>query len=170
MCRTGPGGSVRRMASTTLARSTSSGWLGATSAQLLCFCTVGASGYLVNCATFYVAARTVGIDYRLASVIAFGAAVGNNFAWNRCWTFRASGRPAQRQAARYLALSIAVLALTLTLLDVLVAALHVPSVAAEALATAASTPLGFLGSRWWAFGDHPPIPLTRGADDVPDRH
>lgn len=170
MWRTGPGGSVGHMASTTLTASTGTWWSGASSAQLVRFCIVGATGYLVNCAMFQVAAGTLGIDYRLAGVMAFGAAVGNNFGWNRRWTFRGCARPALRQAARYLALSIAVLALTLTLLDVLVTVWQMSSLAAEALATAASTPVGFLGSRRWAFAGNPPTPPTPGVNHVPDRH
>ena len=60
--------------------------------QLVRFAAVGASGYVVNLATFAAVRAPVGIDYRLSSVIAFVVSVVNNFWLNRHWTFDAQAR------------------------------------------------------------------------------
>ena len=57
--------------------------------QLLKFCAVGASGYAVNLAVFWVCVELVGLHYLLAATFAFVVAVTNNFWWNRHWTFKA---------------------------------------------------------------------------------
>ena len=51
--------------------------------QLAKFCTVGASGYVVNLAVFAALVKAAGVDYRLAAVCSFVVAVTNNYAWNR---------------------------------------------------------------------------------------
>ena len=47
--------------------------------QLVRFCGVGATGYVVNLAVFAACVHGAGIDYRLAAGIAFLVAVTNNF-------------------------------------------------------------------------------------------
>lgn len=119
------------------------------------FVTVGASGYAVNVATFTLIVHATAADYRTASAIAFLAAVTNNFAWNRRWTFRDRGGKAVAQAARFLAVSLGVLVLTLALLSVLAGPAGIAKIPAEALATMAMTPLGFTANRLWAFAPEP---------------
>ena len=59
--------------------------IGSTCLQLLRFCCVGASGYLINLSVF----RTVDawMPYLPAFAIAFAVSAGSNFVWNRLWTF-----------------------------------------------------------------------------------
>ncbi len=57
--------------------------------QLVRFALVGASGYAVNLAVFSVLVHGPGVNFRVAALCAFLVAVGNNFLWNRRWTFRA---------------------------------------------------------------------------------
>ena len=57
--------------------------------QLIRFTIVGASGYLVNLAIYYVEVHQLGIEYRVAAAIAWMLAALNNFVWNRHWTFSA---------------------------------------------------------------------------------
>ena len=52
---------------------------------------VGASGYVVNLATFALCVEALGFHYPVAATVAFLVAVTNNFWWNRHWTFRARG-------------------------------------------------------------------------------
>lgn len=119
------------------------------------FVTVGASGYAVNVATFTLIVHATAAGYRTAGAIAFLTAVVNNFAWNRRWTFRARGGRAVSQAARFLAVSLCVLVLTLALLSVLAGPAGIATIPAEALATMAMTPLGFTATRLWAFVPEP---------------
>jgi dolichol-phosphate mannosyltransferase len=119
--------------------------------QLLRFCTVGASGYAVNLGAFALA-LALGVHHLVAALMAFTVAVTSNFALNRNWTF-ASGRGAVgEQAPRFLAVSATAALFAATLLELLVGTAGVSAMAAQPVAIAAATPLSFLGSRNWAFG------------------
>ena len=120
-------------------------------AQLLRFCTVGASGYVVNLAVFF-ALTQAGAGHRLAAVGAFLVAVTNNFHWNRHWTFvDARGGHAGFQAARFLCVSVAAFLFSLVALELLIGVAGLPELAAQAIAIVCATPLSFLGNRLWSF-------------------
>lgn len=125
--------------------------------QLLRFAIVGASGYVVNLAVFSIAFELAGLNHFVASVLAFCVAVANNFTWNRRWTFRAAalaGR-ARGQAPRFLAVSLAGLAVNLVALGVLVDIGGFPEIPSQAVAVALALPVNFLGNRVWTFaGGH----------------
>ena len=118
--------------------------------QLARFTAVGASGYIVNLATFAIV-MGFGHDYRIAAVVAFLVAVTNNFFWNRHWTFDASHGHAGSQAFRFLVVSGAGFLINLGLLELLVVVAGLWEVYAQALAVAAATPCNFLGNRLWTF-------------------
>ena len=119
--------------------------------QLLRFCLVGASGYVVNLAIFYVFTEPLGTGHRAAAVAAFLVAVTNNFVWNRRWTFAAhEGHPGS-QAARFLAVSVVAFGFSLAFLELLVTGLDVPDLPAQAIAIVCATPLSFVGNRLWSF-------------------
>jgi putative flippase GtrA len=120
--------------------------------QLVRFGLVGLSGYAVNLATFALAVHPLGVDYRLAAVLAFLVAVANNFVWNRHWTFGAGAGHAGFQAARFLVVSTAVFVVQFLLLTAFVDGLDVAKVPAQALAIGLCTPLNFLGNKLWSFG------------------
>jgi putative flippase GtrA len=121
--------------------------------QLARFTAVGASGYVVNLATFTLCVHAFGVDYRLAAVAAFAVAVTNNFWWNRHWTFDARGGHAGQQAVRFLVVSLAAFVVNLGLLQLLVGEAGLAEVLAQAIAVAAATPCNFLGNKLWTFGD-----------------
>jgi dolichol-phosphate mannosyltransferase len=121
--------------------------------QLARFTAVGASGYVVNLATFAICVHALGLDYRLAAIAAFAVAVTNNFWWNRHWTFDARSGHAGQQAVRFLAVSLGAFAVNLGLLQLLVGEAGLAEVLAQALAVAAATPCNFLGNKLWTFGD-----------------
>jgi putative flippase GtrA len=118
---------------------------------LVRFALVGASGYVVNLAVFAAAVHALALDYRVAAVLAFGVAVTNNFVWNRRWTFAARDGHAGFQAARFFVVSLAAFGFSLVVLTVLVDGAGMARVAAQAIAIAAATPLGFLGNKLWSF-------------------
>lgn len=120
-------------------------------AQLLRFCAVGGSGYVVNLAVFY-AFTEFGTGHRKAAVAAFLVAVTNNFLLNRAWTFAtARGHRARAQAVRFLAVSVTAFLFSLAMLELLVSVAGVPALAAQAIAIVTATPLSFLGNRLWSF-------------------
>lgn len=118
--------------------------------QLLKFCIVGASGYVVNLVVYYVLIHWLGAQYLVASVIAFLVAWLNNFALNRQWTFPKVGSSPVKQAAKYMIVSVIGLAVNLGILWGLV---HIgtDTLLAQAIAIAAVTPLTFMLTRSWAF-------------------
>jgi dolichol-phosphate mannosyltransferase len=118
--------------------------------QLARFVTVGASGYVVNLATFALVVELIGLGHRAGAVIAFLVAVTNNFIWNRRWTFDARDGHAGRQAARFLTVSVAAFGVNLIVLELLIL-VGLPPVAAQALAVATATPCNFLGNKLWTF-------------------
>jgi putative flippase GtrA len=120
---------------------------------LVRFAVVGASGYAVNLAVFAVSVHALGLDYRVAAVLAFLVALTNNFTWNRRWTFSARDGHLGFQAARFLVVSLVAFGFSLVLLAVLVEDAELPRVVAQAIAIAAATPLGFLGNKLWSFRD-----------------
>ena len=118
--------------------------------QLIRFCVVGASGYLVNLLVFSLLVHAADAHYVLAAVLAFCVAWTNNFMWNKYWTFRRHDLSAVQQGARYLAVSLVALGLNLVLLELLVRA-GLGEVPAQAMAIAAVMPVNFLLNRRWSF-------------------
>jgi putative flippase GtrA len=118
--------------------------------QLIRFAAVGASGYVVNLATFAACVHVIGIDYRLASVIAFVVSVVNNFWWNRHWTFGARHEHPMFQGVRFFTVSVVAFGFTYVILISLVGA-GMSKVVSQAIAIVAGTPLSFLGQKLWSF-------------------
>jgi putative flippase GtrA len=117
--------------------------------QLAKFCTVGASGYVVNLAV-YATLLAVGVHYLPAAVCSFLVAVTNNYLWNRAWTFRHQRGHLVFQGFRFLLVSTVALAANLAFLSILVA-LGVPKLPAQAIAIALVTPWNFVANKLWSF-------------------
>jgi len=120
--------------------------------QLVKFCAVGGSGYVVNLAVFAAAVEIGKLHHLIAATLAFLVAVLNNFWWNRHWTFGAQEGRARFQAARFFALSAVVFVFAAALLELLVNHAGVPEITAQAISIAAATPLNFVGNKMWSFG------------------
>ncbi|MFN0154716.1 MAG: GtrA family protein [Gaiella sp.] len=118
--------------------------------QLLKFCVVGASGYVVNLAVYELLRRGLDLHYLLAAVGAFVVAVSNNYAWNRTWTFRGDRGSVVFQGMRFLIVSLAALAANLGVLQLLVA-IGMGELPAQALAIVLVTPVNFVGNKLWSF-------------------
>jgi putative flippase GtrA len=127
--------------------------------ELIKFCLVGASGYLVNLAVYVALLHGAGLHYLSAAGCSFLVAVTNNYAWNRLWTFRAQRGHAYFQGLRFLVVSLLSLGANLFVLDGLVA-LGAGKIFGQALAIVLVTPLNFLGNKLWAFRQ--PLPTTAG--------
>ena len=125
--------------------------------QLVKFCLVGGSGYVVNLIVFTVAFEVGNLHHLVAATLAFAVAVTNNFWWNRHWTFGAREGHAGFQAARFLAVSVGAFLVAAAILELLVTGWGVSEVPAQAISVVAATPLNFVGNKMWTFG-------RRGAD------
>jgi len=119
--------------------------------QLLKFCAVGVSGYVVNLAVFAVCVEVLDLHHLVAATLAFVVAVLNNFWWNRRWTFRARGGHAGFQAARFFTISTAAFVFAAAMLELLVSVAGMPELPAQAISIVAATPLNFLGNKMWSF-------------------
>jgi putative flippase GtrA len=119
--------------------------------QLVKFCVVGGSGYVVNLTVFALAVHTLELHYLQSATLAFCVAVTNNFLWNRHWTFRARDGHAGFQAARFFAVSIGAFIFAAAMLQLLVVGVGMAKVSAQALSIIAATPLNFIGNKMWSF-------------------
>jgi putative flippase GtrA len=119
--------------------------------QLVRFGVVGVIGFIVNLGVYALFVHPVGVDYRVASVVAWLVAVLNNFVLNRRWTFDARDGLARFQALRFLIVSLVAEGFSLLLLTLFVQDAGIDKVAAQAMAVALSMPLNFLGNKLWSF-------------------
>lgn len=119
--------------------------------QLVKFGVVGGSGYAINLVVFAFLARNLGVYHAAAAVGAFLVALGNNFFWNRHWTFGPGEGLAHRQAIRFTIVSVGALAINLAVLEILVRSSGLSELAAQAIAVAVAMPFNFLGNKLWTF-------------------
>ena len=118
--------------------------------ELLKFSVVGLSGYAVNLAVYIALLKGAGLHYLPAAACSFVVAVGNNYAWNRLWTFRSSRGHVYYQGMRFLLVSLAALGLNLVLLRMLVE-LGAGKVLAQAIAIVLVMPFSFTANKLWSF-------------------
>jgi putative flippase GtrA len=130
--------------------------------QLAKFCTVGATGYVVNLTVYVALLKGADLHYLLAAVGSFLVAVTNNYTWNRVWTFRHQRGGIAYQGVRFLVVAVLALAANLVVLQALVS-LGLGKVLAQAIAIVLVTPLNFVGNKLWSFRAAPVLrPFLRG--------
>jgi putative flippase GtrA len=118
--------------------------------QLAKFCTVGATGYVVNLAVFSALFVWADWHHLAAATVSFLVAVTNNYTWNRLWTFRGQRGHVAYQGLRFLIVAVCALTANLGVLAALVAA-GLPEIPAQAIAIVLVTPLNFVGNKLWSF-------------------
>jgi dolichol-phosphate mannosyltransferase len=118
--------------------------------QLVKFCLVGATGYVVNLVVYTVLLEVAGFHYLPAAIGSFLVAVTNNYLWNRAWTFRHQRGHVVLQGARFLLVSTLALGANLIVLHLLVRA-GLGEVVAQAIAIVLVTPVNFVGNKLWSF-------------------
>jgi len=118
--------------------------------QLVKFCVVGATGYVVNLAVYLTLLNVADVHYIPAAIGSFCVAVTNNYLLNRFWTFRHHRGAVVGQGLRFLVVSLLALAANLTMLKVLVE-LGVGEELAQAIAIVLVTPVNFIGNKLWSF-------------------
>jgi putative flippase GtrA len=119
--------------------------------QLVKFCAVGASGYVVNLCVFALCVEGLGMHHLAGATAAFVVAVLNNFWWNRHWTFRARSGHAGFQAARFFTVSVVAFLFAASILELLVSVAEMPELPAQAISIVVATPLNFIGNKMWSF-------------------
>jgi dolichol-phosphate mannosyltransferase len=119
--------------------------------QLVKFCMVGGSGYVVNLCVFAACVGLLSMHHLVAATCAFVVAVANNFWWNRHWTFDAGDGHAGFQAARFFTVSVFAFVFAATVLESLVRFTSLSEVSAQAISIVVATPLNFVGNKMWSF-------------------
>ena len=118
--------------------------------QLAKFCTVGASGYVVNLCVFSALVLLAEWHHVPAATASFLVAVTNNYTWNRLWTFRGQRGHVAYQGVRFLIVAVCALGANLLILETLIA-LGLEKIPAQATAIILVTPLNFVGNKLWSF-------------------
>src|SRR5215210_3576182 len=118
--------------------------------QLVKFCLVGATGYVVNLLVYVVLLDGADFEYRAAATGSFLVAVTNNYFWNRLWTFRHHRGHFAYQGLRFFVVSVLVYAGNLLILTELVE-LGLGKIVAQAIAIVLVTPFNFIGNKLWSF-------------------
>jgi dolichol-phosphate mannosyltransferase len=118
--------------------------------ELVKFCVVGASGYVVNLAVYTLLLKAAGFHYVPAAIGSFLVAVTNNYLWNRTWTFRDQRGHLVLQGMRFFVVSTLALGANLVVLHLLVRA-GLGEVVAQAIAIVLVTPVNFVGNKLWSF-------------------
>ena len=118
--------------------------------ELVKFCVVGASGYVVNLIVYTLLLKGAGFHYVPAAIGSFLVAVANNYLWNRTWTFRHQRGHFVLQGMRFFVVSTLALGANLLVLHLLVTA-GLGEVVAQAIAIVLVTPVNFVGNKLWSF-------------------
>jgi putative flippase GtrA len=116
--------------------------------QLAKFCTVGASGYVVNLVVY---ALLLGLGAHTAALISFVVSAANNYWWNRHWTFRGERGHFAYQGARFFVVSATALGVNQLWLLVFLDWFGWGKIVSQAIAIVLVTPLNFLGNKLWSF-------------------
>jgi putative flippase GtrA len=118
--------------------------------QLVKFCIVGATGYVVNLLVYTALLDGADFPYRLAATGSFLVAVSNNYLWNRLWTFRHRRGHFAHQGLRFFVVSLIVYVGNLVILTLLVE-LGLGKIVSQAIAIILVTPFNFAGNKLWSF-------------------
>ena len=100
--------------------------------QLAKFCTVGATGYIVNLAVFSTLVLWADWHHLPAATASFLVAVTNNYTWNRLWTFAGQRGHVAYQGIRFLIVAVCALGANLLILETLIA-LGLETIPAQAI-------------------------------------
>jgi putative flippase GtrA len=119
--------------------------------QAVRFLCVGASGYCVNLACFFILVHPFSASDKLAFVLAAVIASTNNFFWNRHWTFRAKQEHPVRQALRFFFVSFLVFLFASGVYTVLVSIGITQHTLADGLAWIVAMPVSFVVQKFWSF-------------------
>lgn len=120
-------------------------------ASIVRFLATGVFGALLNVGLFVLFARGLGVDYRIAVVLAFAFSYLFSFVAHRTWTFSATDGHAGHQGVRFVVVSAISIACALIVTVVAVEVLGLPESASEVVAALLVAPVSFLLHRRYTF-------------------
>jgi putative flippase GtrA len=116
------------------------------------FAVVGVFGYAFSLGLFAMMVGPAGWDHRVAAAGSTALALSCTFLLNRVWTFEADHVHAAAQAWKFVAVSVAAVAVNVVAIHLLVELAGIPKVPAEALAVFCfQAPVSYVGNRLWTF-------------------
>lgn len=118
--------------------------------QALRFAAVGVANTIVSF-VIYAGLLALGVWYVAAAVAAYAGGLVNGYTLNRRWTF-AGGRMRASTLARYAAVQVTGLLLSLAILSALVELAGIPELPAQVLSWPPVIVYSFVATRSWAFG------------------
>jgi putative flippase GtrA len=118
--------------------------------QLARYGVVGIANSLIGFAIYVVAVK-LGVQYLLASALAYAIGGINGYVLNRRWTFAATAISHASSATRYAAVQIGALVGNLVLLYILVHLLGVETIVGQAIVVVVVFLATFAANRIWSF-------------------
>lgn len=124
--------------------------------EFIKFCSVGATGLVIDTAVLVSLVEAIALDPRLAAIFAFMAAVSWNYFLNRVWTF-ADGAYTQisKSYISFVAVSVSGLAVRLVTMHLLIEYANMGArpwyIVASIMGVMAGTIFNFLGSKYFSF-------------------
>lgn len=106
----------------------------------------------VDFGVFFILAHLLGVSIYVSQFLAYSTATINSYIINRRWTFGRKGPFAGGEFARFVAVNVCSLGLSLILLRLFHGHLHMQKMTAKVITACFTIPVNFLGSRLWAFG------------------
>jgi putative flippase GtrA len=116
--------------------------------QLVKFCVVGASGYLINLVIY---TALLGIGAHKAALVSFVVSAASNYWWNRHWTFVGYKGHFGAQGMRFLLVSLIALGVNQLWLALFLDLVGLGKIVSQAISIILVTPLNFLGNKLWSF-------------------
>jgi putative flippase GtrA len=116
--------------------------------QLAQFSIVGASGYVINLVVY---AALLGLGPHTAAAISFVVSAGNNYWWNRHWTFAHAKGHFAYQGMRFFVVSAIAFAANQFWLFLLLDVGGLGKIVSQAIAILLVVPLNFIGNKLWSF-------------------
>jgi putative flippase GtrA len=117
------------------------------------FVAVGVSNTVLSWCV-YATLETLGVQYLVASALAFAVGALNSYVLNRRWTFHSHGRPGP-EVLRFGVVQCIGLGVDVGLLDFLTQDVGIHHLIAQAIVFPAASAVTFLLSRQWAFRAQP---------------
>jgi putative flippase GtrA len=124
-------------------------------AQLAKYGVVGVANSLIGFAIYAVAVN-LGVEYLLASAVAYAIGSVNGYVLNRRWTFQAAAVSQATSIPRYAAVQLTAILGNLVLLYTLVHLLGVEKIIAQAIVVVIVFLATFVANRLWSFAHRAP--------------
>jgi dolichol-phosphate mannosyltransferase len=130
--------------------------------RFVMFMSVGASGSAMNFVLFWLLASRLGMQYLVASTLAFEISMLSNYMLNNNWTFkdRRSGRFSMRGLASYQAVSLGALGINLVVLQFTLGHLGIHPQIANLLAIGVGSFWNFVMNMAWTWRKKVPRPVV----------